>query len=390
MMLEPIPALTGMLMAARSARFQDASLTSGIEGLEARVRATKSGETASWISIYEEALGLIERMVSAVNSSAAAPQAGVNVAVLRDVSSNLQDALNRSAADWRARLVTQEQELLQKVERSVKNLPIASELDVASGETVFTVNAEQMVWFRGWLDRAAEEWLAHDAKLVKQRADESVIPLLREAQAEVGTVRFEVSVPSLKLPPLQVLEAPRVQTLMPSAFGVVGKTYKAVVSGLMGVMALSFTMQRLVSNPSFKSGLLAALPYAAGVAVVGVVLYGLVTVPKQHRQTCARIARAAEDRVRKDLTTSALQRLRAVREALDAGVKKHLSDEVFRWKRTVRGSSPDVRAEMPSSPLLPAKTLERLRGEWREAIRGRLGLLRGSAGAGGALGPRVG
>lgn len=376
-MLEPVSALTGMLMAARAAKFEDSSLTDAVAHLDTRVRATKSADTASWIAIYDQALGLIDRIVKNAEGAVqpgAADQARAQANALREVVSSVQEILSKTATDWSPRLATQEQELSQKGERSVKKLPITSAHDPKSGEMVFHVDPTQLQGFSQWLDASVQSWFDNDTKLTQNRTNEAIAPLLKQAGE---AVKFEVTVPVLKLPLATKLESPKVPQMMPGTFDALGKTFKAVTGSLMGVTGLTFGLQRLVSNPGLKSGLLEVLPYLSGVGVLGMVIYALVSVPKQHRQNCARIVRASEERVHKELTATVGQRIRVAREALGNGLKKHLSDETLRWKQVAR----PLTGELPSNPgpigpAIPPKTLERMQGEWRDAMKERLAVLR--------------
>lgn len=375
-MFDPIREFTGLISAARSARFSNPALAQQVSDIDKRSRGAKSGDAQAWVDIYEQSLDLIDCMLAEIEE--AKKQQAPNrppMDVLRDVNAAVQDALNRCTNDWPARLASQEQELLQKVERSVDKLEIVGEIDPESGETVFMVPSDTMQGFSRWFDGVLRTWMVNDAELAKVRTEEMILPLLEPAK---NAVDFEISVPSLRPPVVKPLTSPRAPVVMPGRWSVLGRTYKTVFGGVTALTTGAFMLSKVFGNEAMAKGS-TIVSIVLGVVLVGMLVHAGATVPKQHRQACARLRRGAEERVRKELVAAASQQLRVAREALAAGIRKHFADETFRWRQKARPSQPDVQVGVANAlPPLPAKTVERMRNEWPDPIRKRLAALRGN------------
>lgn len=366
MLLEPIPALSAMLMAVRNLPLNEPNLCQSIARLDARVRGTKSSEQDQWPGIYTDALQLMDQLLAyraqqaqRTDASARDPHEGV-----RQAASMLQDVVSRAVNDWPARLSTQENEIIDKANRAIDTLAVTSAPDPHTGETRFTIETSALKSFWDWLQEAEAAWARNNEKLVVARCLEQaelLAPSLpRDPALELG--KAPLPLPRWTEPKLAGVSAPT-----PGVMDAFSRTYKAAVGGFGSISMLGFLLTRVAGEGTLKQMTATVLPWFFGLGLVVMSVVAVTTVPKQQRQAKARTLKRATEQVQRELLAAVKERVRTSREAQFNGLKKYLSREAARLK-ALSLPSPSTTALKPTVASLDPKTVERMNTEWRQAI----------------------
>ncbi len=368
MIFEPIPAFGAMMMSLKMAKFPDADVAAAIQSLEARAKGTKASDAEQWISVYREALSVLDR-VSVAQRSLEERQDGERRNQsrrqrLQACSSQVQNLLQKAAADWPSRLATQQQELVDKASRSIDKLGVVGIPDELRGETLFQVDPQVLGSFWDWVAASEAAWTSNNSKLAATRANE----LLEETRAELGPeLAFEVGAAALSAPPFPDKRLRGCSLATPGTLDSLGTAYKSVMSLLMGGSSLAFVATRMSQDVG------KALPFFFGAVFVGALAYTIVTVPRKKRQALHRLQLKAEHEVHRELLEKVKERLKVVSDAQAKELKKHLDAEAARWRTSVRTSIPEGPSmQLPTQVGLMPNDAAKAKGEWREAISKRV------------------
>jgi hypothetical protein len=374
MTLEPIPALTAMLLAVKMAKLDDADVAASLAELEADSRKLKSSDPRGWAVVYRQALALVPRVLAAQERCDRVRRAAEHKQVDRQRLSTadmaVQSTLQKAAMEWQARLATQAREIETKIVKSVERLPIEASPDRATGETVFRAEPAALEGFQGWLAGVEATWRDNNGALLAARANEAISSAV---PAWPGDERFEVAPAALAPSRLAfpTVKGHAVQT--PGRFESFGATYRVVLTVLMGISTATGFASRAIGG-----AVGAALPVVFGLGFVVALGAGVMTVPEKQRQAIARQKAKATEQVHKELVQELRTRLeRMSQEQLD-GIKKHLGAEERRWKAIVHAASDGGigigglgGGLLAQTGLLP-NDAAKLKGEWPAAFEARL------------------
>jgi type II secretory pathway pseudopilin PulG len=371
MVHDPILALSSMLLAVKFAKLGDAQLDEWLTHLDGRVRAARAGGP-EWAAIYRDALSLVPRILHAQGELQRRAQAEQQSAAARRMiqaaAMSLPSALQRVGAEYQGRLQTQELELLEKAERAIAGLPVASVRNKATGETVFTVPDDELAAFWGWVQGADDKWRSHNTELAATRANEAIAMMVADLPP---TARFDVQEPQIprRQAPPPALKGHSVPT--PGVLDSVGRTWKGATAAAGSVSAALIVVGRVMQD---KVAVLAIV----GVAVFVIALvFAVATVPGQVRQQRKRTELRAQEAVHRELRDAVKARLREASDAQLRAIRGHLANEGERWRAFVRRSDggESVRS-LPPQGLTPDNQAK-LGGEWQQALRARLAQLEG-------------
>ncbi|MCC6647510.1 MAG: hypothetical protein IT374_18305 [Polyangiaceae bacterium] len=370
MVLDPVPAVDGMLMAVKLAKLPDPRLADELATFEAKKRATRASDAQAMKSLYRDALGLMERVLEV--HRAQAKQRETDAAKQRDgrladqTLAAVVSTLERAKQAWGDRVDVQLRELVTKVDHSVAKLDVEGTADDASGQTTFHVTGGHRDGFVRYVAETEAMWLANNQQLVAQRANEALAEALAGAPAALA---FQVKPGSFGAPRPLDLRLKGASTLTPSAFSTLDGAYKIVMLVTGGASGLGFFASRVLGAEVGR-----VLPWAFGAAFVVALGAALSLAPKRHRQAMARLLEQQRDRVRKELRDASEQHLRATADEQKRAVRKHLDDEAARFRALARqlvGASRESVADLVISGLMPADAAK-LERDWPDAVRARL------------------
>ena len=361
MNLEPIPALTALLMALRAVRLGDDGVATQLGDLDRQLKATKSSNTCAWPGIYRQALALLDRVLQLQNGAQEALQEFQQRKELRErkqrLSTEVQALIQKEGSDWPARIAKQEREILDKAIRGAGAIHIEARRDAGTGETSHCFHRAALEGYLGWLDAAEESWAANNGNLVQHRAAESAQACGIEVSAEEPILRLlRVTLPNRI--------APRLKGYRVSTAGVLdslGKTYKTIIATFGSISMAGFALTRIAGGSPFVRDV---LPWFFGVAFLITVLGVVFTVPRERRQAAARVMGKARDHAERELHDYLRERLKVVADAQLQAIKKHLAEESMRWRAAARESAVGATVEG-----LPPATVDKLRGEWRVSLQ---------------------
>jgi hypothetical protein len=344
---------------------------------------------AAWLAIYKDLVALLPRIVEihaakeeraansggGVGSMRGAPMASHRVS---SAVSNVQNALQRAVTDWSARLSTQERELVKRTEAATEKLPVVSNVDDAMGELLYVFDPAELDAFWRWMSGAEQTWVENNKELVALRAQEALADTLADLPSEMG---FQVLPASIAVATASTprLRGHRIQD--PGFFQSLGSTYRFVMSAVTAASGLGFFATRVIGGSIAR-----LLPVVLGVVFAGTVVVAVFTLPKQRRQSMARLKARARETVERELLDAVRVRLKSVSDAQLSAIRKHLGTETARLKaswRDVAPSGSDLGASAPlSAPthLMPTDVVK-LKGEWKDAIEARIKQIEAELGA---------
>jgi hypothetical protein len=377
--LEPIPQLSAMLLSLRLAKVQETPLGPDVGRIDASTKTAKSSDRRAWLQIYASVAQLIPRIVEQYSRPAqlAAVAAPAQAHRISTVIAAAQTALQRASSDWTARLSTQEKDLARKASQAAEHLPVVSNVDESVGDLVFTYDPTQLGAYWRWLGDAERMWAMNNGVLVAHRAQESILDTLGEIPTGQAFRIVGAPLEPTAAPPPR-LKGHRIPN--PGFFQSLGATYRFVMSGVTAVSGLGFFATRVLGGGAAR-----LVPIALGAVFVATVIVAAITLPKQRRQSMARLKVRAQEVLQRELEGAVRDRLKMTSDLQFSTIKKHLTAEAVRLKSSFREGAPAAVAPQPapmfSAGLSPAD-VDRLRGEWKSAIEQRIQQLEGELASG--------
>lgn len=364
LVLEPIPELSALLLSAKMARFPFPEVAQAIAAAETRSR-TPSSDRAGWKSFYKDVVSLLipqlleaQRRVDQ-DKHALQDQQGQRLSIER-VSMAVQGALQTATNEWQARLQEQDLQLVAKMDRAVETLAVTSEPDKATGELVFVFEPQGLEAFWEWLRRAEQQWADNNGNLVKIRAQEAIAPLL-------GSVAFEVKPAQVQVPALAPMKMRGERIPEPSFFQSLGATYRTVMTAVTAVSGLGFFLSRTITLEDFGKKVLTIVSL---LVFLGATVYAAITIPKERKQSMARLIARSRLALARELTSAAKTRLSQVATSQRTQLSRHLAAETARFKlgaTTPGGPVMGAAASPLAGGLMPAD-VAKLGGQWKAAI----------------------
>jgi hypothetical protein len=163
----------------------------------------------------------------------------------------------------------------------------------------------------------------------------------------------------------------------PTRLSLLGAGWKLATTGATTASGIGLLLSRSIRSEAF-SRLLTGVSVLAFIAATA---YAVVTVPKERRQSIARLAARARTALSREVVSAAKAHLGQVSASQRTQLSRHLAAEGTRFKSGAGNAQPGAAAPPPAAMaggFMPAD-VAKLRGEWKIAIENHLAKLETTA-----------